>query len=110
MKNFFENLPFSELENVSGGKHSEYVAVTDAIFNRLKALGTVEGAYMRLPEGDAADWLEKNIGVKAEFNTKYGFDFLNGAAVYQETAQSKAGSRLTQQEVLDKISKWTPNN
>ena len=108
MKIFEEKLTIEELDSVSGGKYSNYVAVTDAIYNRLKQLGKVSGAYTRLPEKDAVGWLSKNIQVTAEFNTTFGFDFLNGKAVYKESSQSKAGARLTQQEVLNRISQWTP--
>ena len=108
MKIFEETMNFEELDSVSGGKYSNYVAVTDAIYNRLKQLGKVSGAYTRLPEKDAVEWLSNNIKVKAEFNTTFGFDFLNDKAVYKESIQSKAGARLTEQEVLNRISQWTP--
>lgn len=108
MKIFEEKMSFEELDRVSGGKYSNYVTVSDAIYNRLKQLGKVNGTFTRLPEKDAVEWLSKNIQVKAEFNTSFGFDCFNDAAVYKETSQSKAGARLTQQEVLTKIANWTP--
>ena len=102
MKIFETTMNFEELDRVSGGKYSNYVTVTDAIYNRLKQLGKVNGAYTRLPEKDAVAWLSNNIQVTAEFNTTFG------KAVYKESIQSKAGARLTQQEVLNRISQWTP--
>lgn len=108
MKIFEETMSFEELDRISGGKYSDYVKVTDAIFNRLKQLGKVNGAYTRLPERDAVEWLASNVKVTAEFDTTFGFDFMNGAAVYKEATQSKAGARLTQQEVLKRIANWTP--
>ena len=108
MKIFETTMNMEELDMVSGGKYSNYVTVTDAIYNRLKQLGKVNGAYTRLPEKDAVEWLSNNIQVKAEFNTTFGFDFLNGKAVYKESIQSKAGARITQQEVLNRIAQWTP--
>lgn len=108
MKIFEETMSFEELDRISGGKYSDYVTVTDAIYNRLKQLGKVNGAYTRLPERDAVEWLANNVKVTAEFDTTFGFDFLNDAAVYKESSQTKAGARLTQQEVLNRIAKWTP--
>ncbi len=108
MKIFEETMNFEELDRVSGGKYSNYVTVTDAIYNRLKQLGKVNGAYTRLPEKDAVAWLSENIKVNAEFNTSWGFDFMNSQAIYKDANQSKAGARFTQQEVLNKIAQWTP--
>lgn len=98
------------LDQVSGGKYADYVKVTDAIYNRVKALGVNTSGYTRLPEEGAADWLEKNLNVKAEFNTTFGFDFMNSSAVYKDSRSTKAGLRYTQDDVLKMIANWTPKN
>ena len=66
MKIFEETMNFEELDRVSGGKYSNYVTVTDAIYNRLKQLGKVNGAFTRLPEKDAVAWLSENIKVNQQ--------------------------------------------
>ena len=95
------------LDQVSGGKYSDYVKVTDAIHKRMKELGGGKNC-MRLPEDGAAAWLSENLNVTAEFNTDWGFDFLNSAAVYKDARADKAGIRYTQDEVLKMIANWNP--
>ena len=69
------------LDQVSGGSYADYVKITDAIHK---------------------------LNVNAEFNTSWGFDFLNGDAVYKDSRANKAGIRYTQDEVLKMIANWTP--
>jgi len=105
----FDNaMNIDSLDKVSGGKYTDYITVTDAIYNRVKELGLVKGEYTRLPEKAAVAWLEENLNITAEFNTTWGFDFLNGSAVYKDSRSSKAGIRYTQEEILKKIANWTP--
>ena len=96
------------LNQVSGGKYADYVKITDAIYNRIKELGVDTKGYTRLPENAAADWLKENLNITAEFNTTYGFDFMNKSAVYKDSRQDKAGVRYTQAEVLKMIANWNP--
>ena len=95
------------LEQVSGGKFEDYVKVTDAIHKRMKELGGGQNCT-RLSEKDAAGWLKDNLNITAEFNTSWGMDFLNSAAVYKDSRANKAGIRYTQDEVLKMIANWNP--
>ena len=95
------------LDQVSGGSYADYVTITDAIHKRMKELGGGKNCT-RLPEDVAAAWLKNNLNITAEFNTSWGFDFLNGDAVYKDSRANKAGIRYTQAEVLKMIANWTP--
>lgn len=108
MNTMTEKMTMNELDQISGGKYADYVKVSDAINRRLTELKLVNDNCTRLPIDDTVDWLIKNLGIKAEFNTFFGFDFMNGDAVYKDTNASRAGARYTQKEVLDRIAKWTP--
>ena len=63
---------------------------------------------MRLPEDGAGAWRSEQLNDTAEFNTDWGFDFMNSAAVYKDARADKAGIRYTQDEVLKMIANWKP--